>query len=178
MSVLIPLFTALVAAGAFIKIPLGPVPITLQTLFCFLAALLLPAKSSVAAIALYLFLGTLGLPIFTTGGGIAALLAPTGGFLFAMVPAVAVGSLLATRKRDSVLYNVLILVIMDAILYIGGVLFLAWSRDMSLISALIAGCFTFIPGDILKIAIAAIAAKYLYPESEKIRMRKNNMDIE
>ena len=169
--ILIPLFAALVAAGAFIKIPLGAVPITLQTLFCFLAALLLPVKSATASIALYLFLGAIGLPIFTTGGGIAALVGPTGGFLIAMLPAVIVGSIVASKKHDNVLYNVFVILIMEVIIYLGGVSYLAYSRDLSIKSAMIAGCLPFIPGDILKIIVASISAKYLYPECEKLRLR-------
>ena len=40
--VLTALFAALISAGAFIKIPLVPAPVTLQTLFALLAAMLGP----------------------------------------------------------------------------------------------------------------------------------------
>lgn len=172
MTILVPLFTALVAAGAFIKIPLGAVPITLQTLFCFLAALLLSAKYSTLSIALYLFLGAIGLPIFTSGGGFAALFGPTGGFLLGMLPAVCVGSLMASKKRGNILYNICVLLVMEVFIYGIGVPYLAISRSMPMQKALMAGLVPFIPGDILKIAIAAISAKYLYPECEKLKQRR------
>ena len=50
------LFAALTAAGAFLAIPIGPVPIALQNLFVFLAGLLLGARWRVWSIAIYLSL--------------------------------------------------------------------------------------------------------------------------
>ena len=49
-TVLVALFAALVAAGAFIKIPFVPVPMTLQTLFALLAAACLPPSMAVSSI--------------------------------------------------------------------------------------------------------------------------------
>ena len=60
--VLTALFAALIAAGAFIRIPLVPAPMTLQTLFLLIAALCLPFRLAVASTAAYLFLGAVGLP--------------------------------------------------------------------------------------------------------------------
>lgn len=58
------LFTALIAAGAFIKIPVPVVPFTLQFLFTTLAGLLLGAKRGFISVAAYMVLGLAGLPIF------------------------------------------------------------------------------------------------------------------
>ncbi len=57
------LFVALIAAGAFIKIPVPVVPFTLQTLFTMLAGLLLGAKRGCTAVFIYIILGLMGLPI-------------------------------------------------------------------------------------------------------------------
>ncbi len=160
MKVLVPLFTALIAAGSFIRIPLPPVPITLQTLFLFIAALLLPARYSVYSVLLYLFIGIIGLPVFTTGGGLAAAIGPTGGYLWGMIPAVLAGSLIASQ-RNSAGWYVLSAVIADIVLYIPGVLWLMYSTGISMKAALIGGLLPFIPGDAVKIIIAAISAKAL-----------------
>ena len=66
---LIALFAALAAVGAFVKIPIGTVPVTLQFAFCNLAMLLLGWKWGTVSIAVYLVLGLVGVPIFTLGGG-------------------------------------------------------------------------------------------------------------
>ena len=63
------LFTALIAVGAFIKIPIPFVPFTLQFLFTTLAGLLLGSKMGAVSVIAYMVLGLVGLPIFSEGGG-------------------------------------------------------------------------------------------------------------
>ena len=63
------LFTALIAVGAFIKIPIPVVPFTLQFLFTTLAGLLLGSKMGAVSVIAYMVLGLVGLPIFSEGGG-------------------------------------------------------------------------------------------------------------
>lgn len=75
------LFTTLIAAGAFIKIPVPVVPFTLQFLFTMLAGLLLGGKDGAVSVALYIALGLAGLPVFAEGGGIWYLLKPSFGYL-------------------------------------------------------------------------------------------------
>ena len=64
------LFTALIAVGAFIKIPIPVVPFTLQYLFTMLAGLLLGSRLGTLSVLSYMLLGLAGLPIFSEGGGI------------------------------------------------------------------------------------------------------------
>ena len=63
------LMAGLMAAGAFIQVPLGPVPIVLTNLFVLLAGLLLGARWGAAGAALYLLVGAIGLPVFSGGQG-------------------------------------------------------------------------------------------------------------
>ena len=80
---LIALFAALIAICAWISIP-APVPFTLQTMAVFLAVGLLGGKRGTIAVAVYIMLGAVGLPVFSGfNGGIGALLGPTGGYLIA-----------------------------------------------------------------------------------------------
>ena len=67
---LVALFSALIAVGAFIKIPFLLVPITLQTLFIVLSALVLERKLAVLSVIVYIMIGLVGFPIFANGGGI------------------------------------------------------------------------------------------------------------
>ncbi len=172
MKMLIPLFSALLAAGAFIRIPLPPIPITLQTLFVFLMGYLLTAKEAALSMLLYLFLGLAGLPIFTSGGGIAAAAGPTAGYLWGMLPAVIIGALLSRRKHDSVLFNIAIAIVMELCIYIPGLIWLGISRDLSPLQTISGGLIPFIPGDAIKIAAAAISAKALYPELQRLREKQ------
>jgi biotin transport system substrate-specific component len=78
---LIALFAALIAICAWISIP-APVPFTLQTMAVFLAVGLLGGKRGSIAVAVYIMLGAVGLPVFSGfNGGIGALLGPTGGYI-------------------------------------------------------------------------------------------------
>ena len=75
------LFTALIAAGAFIRIPVPVVPFTLQFLFTMLAGLLLGGRLGAISVGSYIVLGLIGLPVFASGGGIGYILTPTFGYL-------------------------------------------------------------------------------------------------
>lgn len=82
------LFSALIAVGAFIKLPLFIVPMTLQTLFVMLAGMMLGKKEGTLSVGIYLFCGLIGFPIFANGGGISYFLQPTFGYLLGFIPAV------------------------------------------------------------------------------------------
>ncbi|WP_269476797.1 biotin transporter BioY [Hominibacterium faecale] len=79
--ILCSLFAALIAVGAFIKIPVPVVPFTLQFLFTTLAGMFLGARNGAASVILYLILGLAGLPIFAQGGGPGYVLVPSFGYL-------------------------------------------------------------------------------------------------
>ena len=75
------LFTALIAVGAFIRVPVPVVPFTLQYLFTMLAGLLLGSRRGAVSVAVYVLLGLAGLPIFTEGGGLGYIFKPSFGYL-------------------------------------------------------------------------------------------------
>ena len=81
------LFTALIAAGAFIKIPVPVVPFTLQFLFTMLAGLLLGGKLGALSVVVYMVLGLAGLPIFSEGGGIGYIFKPSFGYIIGFAAA-------------------------------------------------------------------------------------------
>lgn len=157
--VLAALFAALTAVGAFIRIPMPPVPVTLQTFFAMLAALVAPPLTATLAMAAYLIIGLAGLPIFTTGGGPAALLGPTGGFLLALVPAVLVASIIAhIPGKSRLLFNIIALLAANVIIYGIGVPWLKNSLDLTWEAAFAAGCAPFLIGDTVKVVIALLLA--------------------
>lgn len=91
---LMALFAALTAVGAFITIPVPPVPFSLQIFFAILAGALLGSRQGAMSIVIYLLLGLCGLPVFTKGAGLSYLLQPTFGYLLGFVPAA-----MAVRKN-------------------------------------------------------------------------------
>ena len=91
----IALCIAILAVCAWVTIPLGAIPITLQMFAITFALVLLPPKAFITAIAGYLLLGAVGLPVFSgMRGGIGVLLGPTGGYLWGYFIGGALGALL------------------------------------------------------------------------------------
>ncbi len=163
---LVSLFSALIIVGAFIRFPLPPVPITLQTFFVLLAGLLLGGSLATASVTTYLFLGLVGLPVFTSGGGFAALLGPTGGFLIGLLPAAFVTGFIAKQGwkpghgTHSYLVSCSIAVVVGTlIIYAAGVPWLKYSLDISWQKALMAGMIPFLPGDVIKAITAVLVSR-------------------
>jgi len=83
---MIGLFAALTSIGAFIRIPVQPIPFTLQMLFVLLAGVLLAPKTALMSQIVYVAVGLMGAPIFAKGyGGIVYVLEPTFGYLIGFV---------------------------------------------------------------------------------------------
>ena len=154
------LFGALTAVGAYIIIPLPPVPITLQSLFMGLAAVLLGGRLGALSQTVYLLLGIIGLPVFAGGkAGLGVLLGPTGGYLIGFVAAAfVIGRLAALRERPGFAWLCLCLTAGTAVLYTLGVLQLSLVARLSPLKALAVGALPFLIGDGIKIVITALIA--------------------
>ncbi len=162
--VLASLFAALTAAGAYMAVPVGPVPIVLQNMFVFLAGLLLCSRWGLASVAVYLLAGIVGLPVFAGGtGGVGRILGPTGGFLLGYLPVVFLIGRLTERRSAVILRDVAAMVTGALLLYACGVPWLKLVTGMPWDKALALGVLPFLPGDALKIAAAALIAKSLRP---------------
>ena len=167
--VLIALFAALTAIGAFIRIPMGAVPFTLQLLFTNLAGLLLGGRRGASAVLLYIIIGLVGVPVFTQGGGLGYVLQPTFGYL----PGMALGAWLSGTIYEkssgsfksaflSGLANILITYTVGTG-YFAAIKVLYLSETVQLWSLLVGCCFAFLPGDVLSCALGAVLAKRLRP---------------
>jgi biotin transport system substrate-specific component len=164
MTVYAALMAALMAAGAYIAIPVGPVPIVLQNLFIMLAGLLLGPRWGTVSVGVYLLAGAFGLPVFSGGsGGLARFAGPTGGYLLGFLPAVYLIGLISRRKRRRALWDVLAMALGTGLIYAMGVSWLIVWTHMALQKALAAGVLPFLVGDALKIAAAVPIARALRP---------------
>ena len=95
------MFGALTAIGAFLSIPLYPVPVTLQDLFMTLAGLLLGARLGSLSQIVYVLLGVVGLPVFAGGkAGLGVLLGPTGGYLLGFVAGALLSAAVRQMRKD------------------------------------------------------------------------------
>ena len=162
------LFAAITAAGAFVAVPIGPVPIVLQNLFAILAGLVLGPLMGGASVALYLLAGILGLPVFAGGSGsIARFAGPTGGFLVGYLLAAITAGIIAGRPsfQKTPLPRIIAAVAAGfLIIYVPGVLWLKISRNLDWAKALLAGFVPFIIGDLLK----GIAAVLIVPRLRRV----------
>lgn len=81
----ISMFATLLAVCAWICIP-TVVPFTMQTFAVFLAMLVLGGKKGTIVICIYLFLGIIGVPVFSRGtAGIGVLFGGTGGYMIGWI---------------------------------------------------------------------------------------------
>ncbi len=149
------LFTALIIVGAYIRLPIGPVPITLSSFFVLLSPLLLGKKWALISVSLYLFLGAVGFPVFSAGGGAILFLGPTGGYLIGYLLAVPVTGIIAGEKRYSAVRTAAGLCAGTVVIYAAGVTQLKLVLELSWTAALTTGTIPFIIGDGVKITAAA-----------------------
>lgn len=160
------LFAALTAVGAFLQVPIGPVPISLQFLFTAMAGILLGRRWGALSQLVYVLLGLVGLPIFTAGGGFGYVFKPSFGFLLGLIPCAWIIGFLC-RKRSGALWIAFSCVVGLAVLYLIGVPYMALILNVYLDKGLDAmvilkmGMLPFLPGDALKIAVATLVCPIL-----------------
>ena len=157
------LLAACIAAGAWLQLPVGPVPITLQPLFVFLAGFLLGPMHGAAAVALYVAAGVLGLPVFAGGkAGLGVLLGPTGGYLVGFVIGAAVAGLAGRRGAPLGWVRGLSLgALALAIAYLVGTARLAQVLHLDAKKAIAVGVLPFVAFDGVKVALAMAIARDL-----------------
>ncbi len=162
--VLASLTAALTAVGAYIHVPIGPVPIVLSTLFVILSGLLLGSRWGPTSMALYLLVGAIGIPVFAGGkGGFAHFLGPTGGYLFGYLISSWITGLLSEKSDRPLIWDVIAVVIGSLILYGCGVPWLMIVTQMSWPKALLVGMVPFLIGDAIKACVAVILARSVRP---------------
>ncbi|RKI61667.1 biotin transporter BioY [Corallococcus sp. AB049A] len=151
------LFTALLAQVA-VSVPGSPVPITGQTLAVILTAAALGPVRGTAAQAAYLLLGAVGLPFFAKGAsGWGALTGPTGGFLVGFLPAAFLVGLAARHGYDRRWWTAGPLFLAGQLLVLAiGVSWLRVKAGLDFTTAFQKGFLPFIPGGVLKAAIAGL----------------------
>lgn len=131
------------------------VPITLQTFFITLIAIILGAKPAMTATLIYILLGAFGLPVFSNfTGGWQVLTGPTGGFLLSfplMAYCIGLGSSHRQKRKGNLLLGILLGNLLNFICGIAIFCLITKSR----ITVGITTCvLPFLPFDIIKTALA------------------------
>ena len=166
----------LIAISSKIKIPFYPVPMTMQTFMVVLIGVLYGWKLGVFTVALYLFEGAIGLPVFAgtpeKGIGLVYLTGPTMGYLIGFLLAVFISGYFFPKIKKSG-YNVeswfgklinslklfMLFVVSMLSIYTLGIIwlsnFVGWEK------VLVLGVYPFLLAEIFKVAILTILAKFV-----------------
>ncbi|MFQ5511885.1 MAG: biotin transporter BioY [Candidatus Krumholzibacteriia bacterium] len=162
------LFAGLTFVGANIRIPLQPVPITLQTLFVLLAGAFLGPRAGSLGQWFYVGFGALGLPVFAgSAAGWAVISGPTGGYLLGfLVAPVVVGRLVG--RRTALWWPPLVFWLGSLTILSLGVAHLTVFYTHDLSRSLSVGYVPFVAGDLLKI----VAASSIYRSYNALRHRR------
>ncbi|QNO14447.1 biotin transporter BioY [Alkalicella caledoniensis] len=149
----ISLFAVLTYIGSLIQIPMYPTPVTLQTFFVMLSGMFLgPVYGAISQI-VYMFMGLVGLPVFSGGGGIGYVLHPSFGFILGFI-ILAFFCGLGKGKFD-----LLWIIAGNIVLYLVGTTYIWYivnnvmGSSVTLLNT-IKGMVIFLPGDIVKMIVA------------------------
>lgn len=163
--------TLLITLCAKINVPVWPVPVTLQGFAIAALTAAFGMRIGVATVALYLLEGAMGLPVFATGGGLAYLVGPTGGFLLGFLAMAAIIGFAADRGASSKPLTLFAaMVAADAVLLALGFAWLlllsgqaGWIDQNNVVASAFAGAVQpFVIWDVLKMALAALTVTGAY----------------
>lgn len=175
--ILCAMFVALIAAGAFIRIPVPVVPFTLQLLFTMMAGLLLGGKLGAVSVCIYIAMGLLGLPVFAEGGGFAYVLKPSFGYIIGFAVASYVTGMIANKVPNPGYKRLLAANFIGlGIVYLFGMVYYYLMSNFYLgdpigLWPLFLYCFILaVPGDIVLCVLGAFLGKRLIPIMKKDRM--------
>ncbi len=156
--VLCGIFAAIICICSVISLPIGVIPITLGTFGIMLTGNVLGVKSGFIAVATYILLGAIGLPVFAGfQGGIGVIAAPTGGFIIGYLLLVLVSGIKHRRVITGILLNFCGLVLC----YICGCVHFMYITGLGIKITLITCVMPFVVFDIVKGIGSAIVGNSL-----------------
>ena len=168
--ILCALFAALVAVGAFIRIPMPMVPNTMQFLFVMLAGIFLGGAGGLTAMLVYIIVGLVGIPVFTGGGGLGYVLKPTFGYIIGFAAGAFAAGKISEGAEKPGLGRLLAadFTCMGAV-YLSGTLYFYLisvfylEKPIALTPLLINCVFLTAPGDAVMCVLAALLGKRVIP---------------
>lgn len=165
------MFIALMIISAFINIPIGTIKITMQFLVANVCTLTLGKKWGTISLTLYLALGLMGLPIFSSGGGPSYIFQPSFGYIIGFT----IGGFFAAWFREKVgkttfktylaasLINMIIMDVFGTV-YGAAIMYGYMHSEMGVWAFFVAFLLPFIPIDIAKCAVGSAICSKLSPK--------------
>lgn len=140
-----------------IPLPFSPVPISLTNLAVYLSVYVLGMKRGTVSYLIYLLIGLVGIPVFSSfTGGPGKLLGPTGGYLIGFLFMAVICGIVIDKWTTNMPLCFLGMVLGTLVCYLFGTVWLAYQAGLSFQGALAAGVIPFVPGDLCKIVISML----------------------
>ncbi|MFA7744266.1 biotin transporter BioY [Salinicoccus roseus] len=161
------LFASLIAIGAQIRLPIGPVPVTMQVPMVLLAGLMLGPKLGALSALVYMLMGLVGLPVFAGGGGIGSLVSPSFGFIVGYIPAAWLAGFGAAYKSSSA-RAISFALAATAVIFLFGFLYFIFIMNvvldtpMSAVAAFKVAVLPFILKDVAVAVVTSMFARMLH----------------
>lgn len=166
------LMTAVTAVLAQVVIPTQPVPVNLATLGVCIAGGLLGARGGAASQIIYVLLGAVGVPVFSSfGGGLGRLAGPTGGYIIGYIAAALIIGLLVPRCANKFYWIAPALAAGILVCYAFGTVWYIILTHTGLGAALMTCVVPFLLGDLLKIVLATLLIVKLKKPLDKLKNR-------
>lgn len=171
------LFAALLAVCSQIQIPLEFIPINLALFVVYLAGIILGPWAGASSVSVFVLLGVAGVPVFAGfKGGLGAITGPTGGYIVGYIFAALVTGFVVRITNDKIYMMIIACVVGMAVCYILGTVWFIILTKMSVAKAISLCVVPFLPGDAIKIVLAAVTGnrlKKLMPELSELSRSVN-----
>ena len=167
------IFLALLIVSSYISIPLSDISLTLQVLVVLLLALILPFIDAEIIIIIYILMGLLGIPVFSSfSGGISKIFTPSFGFIISFLFIPVVIKLMSFIKINNLLLKIIFNSFISIfVIYLIGILYLFVIKgvyEINIISFIVISILPLLPFDIIKVLIACSISDKIKPILERI----------
>ncbi len=153
------LFAALIAIMSLVAIPITPIPLNLALVAVLLAGGMLGKKYGTLSVIVYIFIGTVGMPVFAGfRGGFSVLAGPTGGYITGYIIVAALTGLIYEKTRK-IKFTIPVMMFAVILCYAIGTAWYCYIMKSDVLSALSLCVLPFIPADIIKIVLVSIILK-------------------
>ena len=160
---IVAVMAALICVAGPLSISIGPIPLSLASFAVYLAGAVLGAKRGTLAVAIYLLLGLVGLPVFSGfQGGVQKLIGVTGGYLVGYLPCAMITGLAVkpdSSESGATWRLSAFMALGTAVLYLIGTAWFMIQTKNSLAASMGMCVVPFLPGDAAKIVAATLIAK-------------------
>lgn len=155
-TALIAILAATVCIFSPFSVPLGAIPISLSTFAIYVVACSVNKKYSIPAVAVYILIGAIGLPVFSSfTGGLQCITGYTGGYIIGYIPCTFVIGYMTDRFENNKIIYPLSMIAGTFVCYLCGILWYIHKAECGFYEAAAVCILPFIIGDIIKIAVAS-----------------------